>query len=76
MARVLYGLDVSVGNRVLGADAHRPLTAAARVSVSSDCDTQEGSVPSSQLDMGAFALLLWSVTFFLLAIPQESMNVP
>ena len=31
--RVLDGLDVGVGNRVLGADAHRPLAAAVRMSV-------------------------------------------
>ena len=33
VARVLYGFDVCVGDRVLGADAHRPLAAAACMSV-------------------------------------------
>ncbi len=37
---------------------------------------QEGSVPSSQLDMGTLALLLGPVMFLPLAIPQKSVNVP
>ncbi len=36
---------------------------------------QEKSVPSSQLDMGALALLLGPVMLLLLAISQESVNV-
>jgi hypothetical protein len=73
VACVFDGLDVGVGNRVLGIDTHGPLAAADQLAQS--VARRRGSVPSGQLDMGSLALTLRTVMFLLLLVSHEAVEV-